>query len=133
VDLFAVRMTEELAVDVPLVAVGQSPLVELHGGTLIHPTEHIRVRALPEHLPQLIEYSVEALAEFDQAIHVGDLAVPAGVTLLTDPDEIVAKVLRARIEEEVAPAVEAPAEEEAPAAEAAETTAEGSGGEEQGR
>ena len=48
VDLFAVLMTEELAVDVPLMAVGQSPLVESHGGTLFHAIEHVRIRALPE-------------------------------------------------------------------------------------
>jgi large subunit ribosomal protein L25 len=129
VDLFAVRMTEELAVDVPLVAAGHSPLVELQGGTLFHPVEHIRVRALPEHLPQLIEYTVESLTDFDQAIHVGDLAIPPNVTLLTDPDEIVAKVLRARVEEEAAPAevAAAEAEEEAPSGEAAEAEGEGAG------
>src|SRR6185369_18052090 len=58
VDLFLVRMTEELTVDVPLVATGESPAVTLHGGTLLHPSESVRVRALPDHLPQSIEYSV---------------------------------------------------------------------------
>jgi large subunit ribosomal protein L25 len=110
VDLFAVRMTEELAVDVPLVPVGQSPLVELQGGTLFHALEHIRARALPEDLPQLIEYPVDGLTDFDQAVHVRDLAVPPGVTILTDGAEVVAKVLRARVEE-VAPAAEAAPEE----------------------
>ena len=119
VDLFAVLMTEELAVDVSLVAAGQSPLVELHGGTLFHAIEHVRVRALPDQLPQLIEYSVESLTEFDHAIHVGDLAIPPGVTLLTDPGEVVAKVLRARVEEEPAAAEAAPEAGEAEAGEAA--------------
>jgi large subunit ribosomal protein L25 len=118
VDLFAVRMTEELAVDVPLIAHGQSQLVELQGGTLFHALEHVRVRALPEHLPQSIEYSVESLADFDDAIHVSDLAVPSDVTLLTDPGEVVAKVLRPRVEEEpILP--EAEEGEEAAEAEAA--------------
>jgi large subunit ribosomal protein L25 len=109
IDLFAVRLTEELAVDVPLVAHGTTPLVELQGGTLIHALEHVRVRALPDHLPQSIEYSVESLLDFDSVIHVTDLPIPADVTLLTDPTEVVAKVLRPRVEEEpeVAPEVEA--------------------------
>ena len=34
-DLFLVRMTEELTVDVPLVATGISQAVELQGGTLL--------------------------------------------------------------------------------------------------
>src|SRR6188472_4571888 len=65
VDLFLVRMTEELTVDVPLVATGESPAVELQGGTLLHPIESVRIRALPDHLPQSIEYSVESLGDFD--------------------------------------------------------------------
>jgi large subunit ribosomal protein L25 len=124
VDLFAVRMTEELAVDVPLVATGHSPLVELQGGTLFHAVEHVRVRALPEDLPQSIEYSVDSLTDFDRTIHVGDLRVPPEVTLLTDPGEVVAKVLRARVEEE-APAPAAEGEAEAPAEEGETAPAEG--------
>ena len=106
VDLFLVRMTEELTVDVPLVATGISPAVELQGGTLLHPSESVRIRALPDHLPQSIEYSVESLIDFDTTIHVRDLTIPDDVTLLTDGDEIIAKVQAPRVEE----VVEVPAE-----------------------
>jgi len=117
-DLFLVRMTEELTVDVPLVTTGQSEAVEVHGGTLLHPIEHVRVKALPDHLPQSIQYDISSLATFDDVIRLRDLEIPGDVTLLTDPDEIVAKVLPPRVEEVVeAPAAEAPAAE-APAAEA---------------
>ncbi len=51
VDLFLVRMTEELTVDVPLVATVKPSAVTQHGGTLLHPIESVRVRALPDHLP----------------------------------------------------------------------------------
>lgn len=99
VDLFLVRMTEELTVDVPLVATGDAPAVSLNGGTLLHPIESVRVRALPDHLPQSIEYSVTSLLDFDATVHVRDLTVPSDVTLLTDGDEIVAKVQAPRVEE----------------------------------
>jgi large subunit ribosomal protein L25 len=108
VDLFLVRMTEELTVEVPLVATGDAPAVTLNGGTLLHPSESVRVRALPDRLPQSIEYSVETLVDFDATIHVRDLVVPADVTLLTDGDEIIAKVQPPRVEEE--PVVVAEAE-----------------------
>ena len=116
VDLFLVRMTEQLTVEVPLVATGDSIAVTQHGGTLLHPMESVRVRALPDHLPQVIEYSVESITDFDTALHVRDLVVPADVTLLTDGEEIIAKVQPPRVEEE--PIV-------AEAAEAAEGEAEG--------
>ena len=132
VDLFLVRMTEELTVEVPLVATGEAPAVTLHGGTLLHPSESVRVRALPDHLPQFIEYSVAGIGDFDTAIHVRDLTVPSDVTLLTDGDEIIAKVQPPRVEEEPVVAegegVEGEAEEGAEgAAEGAE--APGDGGE----
>src|SRR6516164_4991647 len=59
VDLFLVRMTEELTVDVRLVTTGDAPAVTQNGGTLLHPVESVRVKALPDHLPQSIEYSIE--------------------------------------------------------------------------
>ena len=127
-DLFLVRMTEELTVDVPLVAVGESSAVTQLNGTLLHPTESVRVKALPDHLPQSIEYTIDSLVDFDATIHVRDLAIPEDVTLLTDPDEIIAKVQAPRIEVEEEPVVEEGEEgEEGEAVEGAEGAAEGEG------
>jgi len=114
VDLYLVKMTEELTIDVQLVAEGSALAVADLGGTLLHAIDHVRVKALPDHLPASIHYSIDGLATFDDLVHVSDLVIPADVTLLTDANEIVAKVMPPRIEE-----VEAPAAEEA-AAEAAE-------------
>lgn len=117
-DLFLVRMTEEMIVDVPLVASGESQAVKLSGGTLLHPTEHVRVKALPDHLPQSISYDISGLLTFDDVVHVRDLTIPADVILLTDVDEIVARVSPPRVEEEVAvAAVEEGLEGEGAAAE----------------
>jgi large subunit ribosomal protein L25 len=133
VDLFLVRMTEELTVDVPLVATGSSLAVTQHGGTLLHPIESVRVRALPDHLPQSIEYSVESLLDFDTTLHVRDLVIPGDVTLMTDGDDIIAKVQAPRVEEEPVVAAEAAegeeGEEGAEAGEAASTEAGASTGE----
>jgi large subunit ribosomal protein L25 len=126
VDLFLVRMTEELTVDVPLVPIGVSEAVVTDGGTLLHGIESVRIKALPDHLPQSIEYSIESLVDFDVSIHVRDLTIPSDVTLLTDPDEVVAKVQAPRIEVEEEPVV---AEgEEAAEGEAGEAGAAPSGG-----
>jgi large subunit ribosomal protein L25 len=122
IDLYLVRMTEELTVDVPLVPEGESEAVNTNGGTLLHVMEHVRVRALPDHLPQSIHYSVASLATFDDLIHVSDLEIPEDATLLNDPSEIVAKVLPPRVEE-------APEPVEAAEGEAAEGAEEGEGGE----
>jgi large subunit ribosomal protein L25 len=125
VDLYMVRMTEELTVDVPLVAEGESDAVVNAGGTLMHVIENVRVRALPDHLPQSIHYSIESLRTFDDAIHVRDLDIPSDATLLTDADEVVAKVLPPRVEEEPVVAEAAEGEEGAEG----EAAAEGEGAE----
>ncbi len=123
-DLYVVRMTDELTVDVPLVTTGESEAVKLHGGTLLHPISHIRVKALPDHLPQSIAYDISGLATFDDVVHVGDLVIPADVTLLTDATEIVARVSPPRVEEPTVVGAEEAAEAadaEAAAAGAAES------------
>jgi large subunit ribosomal protein L25 len=125
VDLYVVRMTDELTVEVPLVPDGESVAINDAGGTLMHVTEHVRVKALPDHLPQSIHYAIESLRTFDDVVRVSDLDIPADVTLLTDPSEIVAKVLPPRVEE-AAPVAEAA---EGEAAEGGEAPGEGEAGE----
>jgi large subunit ribosomal protein L25 len=95
---------------VPLVPVGESPAVELHGGTLLQLVDTVKVRARADHLPQEIAVPVERLVDFETVLHVRDLAVPAGVTILTDPDEVVAKVAPPRVEAAAEVAAEAAAE-----------------------
>jgi large subunit ribosomal protein L25 len=108
IDLFVVRMTEELTVEVPVTVTGAAPAVDGLGGTLSHMST-VKVRALPDRLPQHIDVPVESLVDFDSVVHVSDLVIPADVTLVTDGNEIAARVLPPRVEE-VAVAAETAAE-----------------------
>jgi large subunit ribosomal protein L25 len=85
------------------------------------------VKALPDRLPQSIEYSIDSLVDFDASIYVRDLVIPDDVTLLTDADEIIAKVQAPRIEVEEEPVAAEGEELEGEAAEGAEGAAEGEG------
>jgi large subunit ribosomal protein L25 len=111
VDLFALKSGEEVTVEIPLHTTGEAYAATKLGGTLLHTVDRVRVRALPEKLPEALEVSVDPLVDFDAAIHLRDVALPAGVTLLSDPDEVVAKVIPQRAVEE--PVVAEVAEEEA--------------------
>ncbi len=118
VDLFVVRMTEELTVEVQLVADGIAPAAAA-GGSLVHPVSMVKARALPADLPETIHYDLSSLATFDDTITVADLVVPKGVTIQADPADVIARVLAPR-EAEVVVVAEAPVEEaaaEEPAAE----------------
>lgn len=127
VDLYQVRMDEKTRVRLPILFVGEAPAVKVLDGMLLHAIEALQVEALPGDLPGNIEIDVSVLTELDQALHVRDIAVPAKLRVLDDPDEMVAKVQPPRKvegavpEEAAAPAAAAPAEGEAqPAAEAGE-------------
>ncbi len=123
VDLFALKSGEEVTVEIPLHTTGEAYAATKLGGTLLHTVDRVRVRALPEMLPEGLEVSVESLVDFDAAIHLRDVALPEGVTLLSDPDEVVAKVIPQRaIEEPVVVAEEPVAEAEAEAGEAKAST-----------
>ena len=113
VDLFAVHMAEELAADVPLVGDGHAPAVDM-GGTLVFPLTVLKVRALPANLPDALHFDLSKLTTSDASLTVADLVMPDGVTVQTDPTEVVARVIGRRADE--SPAAETTTAVEAPAA-----------------
>lgn len=125
VDLFAVDLTQEMQADIPLVFVGTSAAVEMEGGILFASLDHLKVRALPADLPHEISVDLSALIDMEATIHVRDLTVVGNVTVVNDPDDLVAKVTPPRAEEEIAPVA-------AEAGEGAEGEAAAEGGAEAG-
>lgn len=110
-DFYVVKMTQEMTVDVPITAIGESPAIGRLGGTLLHLRETVEVRALPADLPSEIELDVTSLDSFEATLHASDLLMPPRVVLLTDPSEPIARVQSPRVAEvEVVPAGEAEAE-----------------------
>lgn len=114
VDFQQVDLTVEIEADVPVSLVGQSVGVR-DGGVLDQPLRDVTVRALPDSLPDQIEVDVSELGVGD-SLTVADLSAPAGVTITSDPETVVASV--------VAPTVAVEAEEEAEAEAGAEAPAE---------
>jgi len=93
------------------------------GGILVQNLTVLDIECLPANMPHSIEVDISVLTEIDQAVHAKDLSVGEGITILTDPDQAVARIARARVEVEevVKPAAaEAVVEGEAEEAEAGE-------------
>jgi len=127
VDFYQVKMDQKLKIAVPLVLTGKAPAVKEFGGILVQEMSSIEVECLPANMPHSIEADLSGLVQLDQALHVKDLRVGEGVTIIADPGKVVAKIARLRIEvvEEVAaPAAEAEVEV-AEKGEEEEATAEG--------
>lgn len=109
-DFYVVKMDEEIKTEIPLHYTGESTAVYQQEGSLLKNLETVEVEALPANLPESIEVDISILDDFEKTIHVSDLKLPAGVTLLTDPEELVTKVEPPRSEEELAELDEAPEE-----------------------
>lgn len=111
IDLLIVKAGEKIAVEVPVVVVGESAPGTIH----LVESQTLHVEAEATHLPQHVEVSIEGL-EAGTVITAATVTLPQGVTLLTDGEHIVVTVNE--------PQVEAPAETEGEGAEAAEAAAE---------
>lgn len=115
VDFLQISLKEKVRLDVPIHLTGEAGAVENLGGILVHGVDHVTVEALPTEVPSYLEADVSALDEFERSIHVSDLKPPPGVTILTDPDLVVAKVVHPAVERaEVVEAEEMPVAEAAP-------------------
>ena len=100
IDFLAVNMEEERTIDVSLVIVGESEAIERLGGVLLHLRDAVSVRAKPDDIPSGIELDISPLVDFETTLHASDLTMPAGVTLVTDEGEALARVQAPRVEEE---------------------------------
>lgn len=129
-DFYVIEKGKKVKVNIPLVFVGVSPAVKDKGAILIKVARELEVEAAPKDLPHELTVDISALVEFSSSVMAKDIKLPAGVTLISGLDEILASVAEAKEEvEEVKPidmsAIEVekkgkeanPATEEAPAEE----------------
>ncbi len=100
VDFYQISLKEKVRMEVRLVLVGTAPAEQTHGGTLLHSVDRIAVEGLPTEIPSVIEVDVSGLDVIDAAIHVRELSVPDEITVLSDPEQVVAKVAPPQVEKE---------------------------------
>ncbi len=125
VDFLAVDLTKELEAEVPVHHDGESLAVKDLAGILVTPLDHVLVRCLPTALPKEFRIDISALTELHSTITVASLKAPAGVTILTNPEEVLALVQEKRVEVEETPTAPAEGEAAAAGAEGAAPAAEG--------
>jgi len=99
VDFYQVVMTEKVAAEVNIILVGEPPAVQQKEFMLLQGTDSVEIECLPGDLIHSIEVDLSSLG-VDDTIYVKDLRVPDNVTILTEGDELVAKVQHLYIPEE---------------------------------
>ncbi|SRR6056297_432088 len=119
-DFYQVKMDEKIYTEIPLRFVGEARTVKEEGGYLTKNLDSVEVECLPADLVHEIEVDISGLQTFDDDIKVGDIQVPKGIEISTDPEEVVVTTTPPKEEEEE----EAEAEAEGEGEEAAEETPE---------
>jgi large subunit ribosomal protein L25 len=133
VDLLRVKLDEEInaVVILELVGVDDAPGVK-QGGILEQTTRELNISALPTAIPEAIVHEVGEM-EIGETIPLSAVAIPAGVTLLDDPEETtVATLSPPKLQTQQAEEIEAETEliGESGAQEDGSSDSEGSSGEE---
>ncbi len=101
-DFYEVSADKEITAHIQLEFIGEPEAVRVLGGSLLKVTHEIEITALPKNLPHLIEIDISKLKTFDDHILLKDITLPKGVTLIGDPEGLVAKVNAPRSDEEIA-------------------------------
>jgi large subunit ribosomal protein L25 len=109
IDFQAVRMDEEITVEVPVHVIGESAGVRDQNGVLAILMRTVEVSCLPSQIPERIDVDVSALRIHDVAT-IADLRLPEGVRV-TMPSTQPVVTVTPPMAEEVAPAAAAPAAE----------------------
>jgi large subunit ribosomal protein L25 len=97
VDFYAVKMNEKVHAQVPLILAGVSLAVKNLGGILTHGLNELEIECLPSDLISAIEVDISALTDLNSIISVADLHLPASITILSDPESMVAKIEPPRV------------------------------------
>jgi len=109
VDLYQVRMEEEIKVSVPIMLVGEAPALKSKGNMLVHELDALEIECLPDRIPASIEVELSPLEEAEQSILVKDIDLGEGITVLENPERVVARIMvlpTERVEEEEAAVAE---------------------------
>jgi len=119
-DLQEVRLDQPIQTSVVVELVGESVGAKA-GGVLSQVAREVRVEALPLEVPERLELDVTAM-EIGDSLRLTDLSAPEGVTLLDDPEIVLATVTVPTRVEEPEEEVEEGEEGEVPEGEAAPET-----------
>ncbi len=97
VDLMKVERFEKVTAKVPIMISGEEKSRGLKaGGTLQHILWEVEVECLPEDIPDHVVADIGKLAVGEHLL-VGELIVPPGVKVLTDPEDVVLTILAPRV------------------------------------
>jgi large subunit ribosomal protein L25 len=91
IDFNQISLTEVMKFSVPVVAKGEAVGVKIDEGVLSYVLRELEIECLPTEIPEHFEVDVTEMKIAD-SIKAGDITMPQGVKMLTDPEAIVITV-----------------------------------------
>jgi len=112
VDFKKVQLDQKIRVSLPIVFEGESPAVEVEGGTLVKNMYDVEVEGFPHKLPKEVVLDISKLKTFDDNFTVGDIMISEEeVEVVGEKDSVIALVQPPRTQEELEALEEAPEED----------------------
>lgn len=90
IDLMRVDMNVSISVILPIVLEGEPKAIK-EGGILTHQLTELEVEGMPGVLPESIKIDISKL-QLGEKVTVGDIKLPAGITVNEDADSVVAVI-----------------------------------------
>lgn len=106
VDFLVIDMKKKITVNVSVEFEGVSGAVKGGLGNLVKVLHEVEIEALPSDLPHGLIVDISALKDVDSQILVSDIKLPAGVTMITKGNEVVASIALQKEEKEEATPVD---------------------------
>jgi large subunit ribosomal protein L25 len=105
VDFIGIQKGQSISTEVSVIMIGKAPVVTSADIKVQLLRDTIEISAKPKDLPHDIKVDISGIENTDDVIQVKDLDIPAGVTVDTDEDIAVVRVIIARGEVEEEPEV----------------------------
>ncbi len=96
VDFHKISLTEKMEIEVPVVFKGTAKGVSEEGGVLEEHAKVIKVRCLPENIPQKIEVDVSHLKLHDK-MRLKEVQPPQGVEFVPSPEFVIAACMEPKV------------------------------------
>jgi large subunit ribosomal protein L25 len=92
VDFFQVKVSEEVKIEVPIILIGEAPVLKSKEYILLQELDTLTVQCLPASIPHSVEIDVSSLVEPEQAVRVKDIELDKEVIIFNDPELVVIRI-----------------------------------------
>jgi large subunit ribosomal protein L25 len=109
IDFYEVNMSETITSEAALIMGGQSVPGERGDGRDVLLMHNVAIECLPDNLVSEIIVDMSQIKTVDDVIYVKDIALPEGVTILSDPETAVARFVYESLAPEIEETIDLPA------------------------